>query len=340
MSPESARRVLLVKLSSLGDVIHTFPALSEALQHRPGLQVDWLVEKAFAELASWHPAVREVIPVSLRGLRKAPFEQRHRRALKDLRQRLKASVYDLQIDAQGLVKSALLTLLNPAPVAGYAASVAREPLASLAYDYLYDVAVDQHAVTRSRQLFAATLGYALPSPLPPPHYGLQLAPRPLLQEPYVFLLHGTTWDSKHFPESRWTKLVEQLLGRGLRPVVTWGNEDEHARAARLAAQGAHLFDRATFQELAAALKGARGVIAVDTGLGHLATALDVPVAGLYGPTDAARSGFFGPRQQSLSVNYHCAPCRQRVCRYHALQATPPCWDTLSDEHILQQVQSW
>ncbi len=329
-------RVLLVKTSSLGDIIHTLPALTDAHGRYPGLQVDWLVEEGMTELPGWHPAVHEVIPVATRRWRKSLWKTWRGGEISELKARLQAQRYDRIVDAQGLFKTVWLTRLNPALSYGYDRKSIREPGANWFYDQVFAIPKDQHAVERNRQLLASALNYTYSGA---PDYGLQLAAEPLLDKPYVFLFHGTTWATKHFPERAWKDLVGILLQRGLQPVVTWGNDAEKQRAQRLVKAGAVEFPRTSLQALARALKGARGAVAVDTGLGHLAAALDVPTVGLYGPTNPDRSGIYGRRQVSLQAPYHCAPCMKRRCRFEVLGKgmeqgfEPPCWSALSAEGI-------
>lgn len=156
-------RVLLVKTSSLGDVIHTLPALTDAARAIPGIQFDWVVEEGFAEIPAWHPAVARVIPVAIRRWRKNLWQTLRNGEWRRFKQRLKEVDYDLVIDAQGLLKSAWLTrYVGKTPVAGLDGDSAREPLASRFYRRAYPVAWGQHAVERTRQLFAQALDYPLP----------------------------------------------------------------------------------------------------------------------------------------------------------------------------------
>ena len=138
-------RVLLVKTSSLGDVIHALPALTDAARAIPGITFDWVVEEGFAEIPTWHPSVGNVIPVAIRRWRKNLWETIKSGEWRRFKQRLRAEKYDLVIDAQGLLKSALLTRYVKAPVAGFDRDSAREPLASRFYQRRLAVARGQHA---------------------------------------------------------------------------------------------------------------------------------------------------------------------------------------------------
>lgn len=295
-------RVLLIKTSSLGDVIHTLPALTDAAAAIPGLRVDWVVEEGFAEIPGWHPAVERVIAVAIRRWRKHPWQTWSSGEWQHFKAQLQQGEYDLVIDAQGLLKSAWLTRYGQAPVAGLDRHSAREPLASLFYDRRYAVARGQHALERVRQLFGQALGYPVPASVG--DYGLDRTALATPQDtPYVVFLHGTTWESKHWPEAHWRQLAERLQARGQAVRLLWGSPREQARAQRIAdgLDQVSVMPRLNLSGVAALLAGARACVAVDTGLGHLAAALDVPSISLYGPTSPERVGAYGRSQVHLSA---------------------------------------
>ena len=324
-------RVLLVKTSSLGDVIHTLPALTDAHRAIPGIQFDWVVEEGFAEIPAWHPAVAQVIPVAIRRWRKHPLQTLRTGEWRRFKARLRETRYDLVIDAQGLLKSAWLTRYVKAPVAGFDRDSIREPLASRFYDRCYAVPRDQHALERVRQLFAQALGYSIPDLIA--DYGLdrsQLATPG--EQPYLLFLHGTTWPSKHWPEAYWRQLAERMSEFGWAIRLPWGNAEEKARAERIA-QGlpsASVLPRLNLGGVAKVVAGARACVAVDTGLGHLAAALDVPSISLYGPTLPGRVGAYGRSQVHL-----CAPGPNagKGDRHK------PCFDGLSAEHVASELKA-
>ncbi len=325
-------RILLVKTSSLGDVIHTLPAVTDAARAFPGIRFDWVVEEAFAEIPAWHPAVEQVIPVALRRWRKQPFSSATRAEWKVFRATLDATPYDFVLDAQGLIKSAWLAVKARAPVHGLDFRSAREPLASLAYAHRHAVPWGRHAVRRVRELFAAVLGYPLPEDAQGEDdganhadaaaYGLDRA-RMLADEaangaitaPRLVFLHGTTWPTKHWPESYWRELARLAAGDGWNVRLPWGSETEHERALRIAKNltGAHVLPRLPLAGLAAELLAATACVAVDSGLGHLAAALDVPTLSLFGPTNPGFTGAWGRRQRHLSTDFPCAPCLRKTC---------------------------
>ncbi|UUY09935.1 lipopolysaccharide heptosyltransferase I [Pseudomonas sp. J452] len=318
-------RVLLIKTSSLGDVIHTLPALTDAARAIPGIQFDWVVEEGFAEIPAWHPAVAQVIPVAIRRWRKNLWRTLKNGDWRRFKTRLGETDYDLVIDAQGLLKSAWLTRYVKAPIAGLDRDSAREPIACRFYDHLYPVAKNQHALERTRQLFAQALGYQLPAEIG--DYGLdRAAMADASQAPYLLFLHGTTWASKHWPEADWRALAERMAGQGWAVRLPWGNETEKARAERIVAgiDGAAVLPKLNLAGVAKVIAGATACVAVDTGLGHLAAALDVPCISLYGPTLPGRVGAYGRGQVHLCASGPHAGGGDRH---------KPCFDGLGAERV-------
>lgn len=293
-------RVLIVKTSSMGDVLHTLPALTDAQQAIPGIQFDWVVEEGFAQIPSWHAAVDRVIPVAIRRWRKAWFSAPIKAERKAFRDAVRLQQYDAIIDAQGLVKSAaLVTRLACGVKHGMDWSTAREPLASLFYNRKHHIAKQQHAVERTRELFAKSLGYAKPQ-----SQGDYAIAQHFVNEcnadtgHYAVFLHATTRDDKHWPEANWRELIELLNNTGIRIKLPWGAPHEEERAKRLA-EGFPYVDvlpRMSLEEVARILAGAKFVVSVDTGLSHLTAALDRPNITLYGPTDPGLIGGYGKNQ--------------------------------------------
>jgi len=331
-------RVLIIKTSSLGDVIHTFPALTDASRAIPGIQFDWVVEESFAEIPAWHPNVQRVIPVAWRRWRKSLTSAQTRAELRECFKQLQLNSYDYIIDAQGLVKSALLGLMAKGVRCGYDGSSAREPLASLFYQRKFpaEKIKNTHAITRIRRLVSDVLGY--PLPLSTPEYGLdrQAFSANVVEKKYVMFLHGTTWATKHWPEEYWRKLAVLVTQQGIEVKLPWGNLVEYERAQRIAEEvnGVSVLPQLKLKELAGVIAGAKAIVAVDTGLGHLAAALNVPTVSLYGPTDPALTGALGESQVHLSVTYACSPCLSSKCFYRdELPINPPCFSTLFPERV-------
>jgi heptosyltransferase-1 len=285
-------RILLVKTSSLGDVVHNLPVVTDLVRRFPDAAIDWVVEESFAEIPCLHPAVRRVIPVAVRRWRKAPFSARTWREIAAFRRTATADSYDAVLDTQGLVKSALLALQAHGTRIGQAADSAREPLAARFYDRRCSVPRNLHAVERNRLLAAMAFGYAIDTP---PDYGIRAAPLAAQWLPagdYAILLTATSRADKEWPEADWLALGSALAATGLRCVLPGGSPDERARAARVA----NTLGRAVaapamnLSGLAGLLAGARLVVGVDTGLVHLAAALGRPTLALYCASDPALTG--------------------------------------------------
>lgn len=347
-------RVLILKTSSLGDVIHTLPALTDAARAIPGIRFDWVVEERFAEIPAWHPAVDRVIPVAVRRWRRHPLQAwRSGEWRAFVRSLATPPVHDLAIDAQGLFKSAWLSRYIHAPVHGLDRRSAREGLASLFYHRRHRVAGGQHAVQRVRALFADALGYARPGSAGA--YGLDRARITASatdrdEAPYLMFLHGTTWDNKHWPEWYWQRLIEHVSAAGWQVRLPWGNEAERERATRLAQghPGTMVLPALSLTGIATELAGARACVAVDTGLGHLAAALNVPTISLFGPTHPGLTGAWGQNQVHLASDLACAPCLARSCahrasedergRYDLAREQPLCFTRLGPARVWHELQ--
>jgi heptosyltransferase-1 len=289
-------RILLVKTSSLGDVIHNLPVASDIRRRLPDAEIDWVVEQNFAEIPRLHPAVHRVLPVAVRRWRKALLSMTVWQEIRNYCRLASTESYDAVLDTQGLVKSALLAKQARGEKLGHAAVSAREPLAARFYDRGFSIPKDLHAVERNRRLAAAALGYALDDL--PLDYGIAAPPLKsdwLPTGEYAVLLTATSRADKEWPEADWRALGSALIAAGLRCVLPGGSESERLRAARItqslgravAAPAMNLTD------LARLMAGARIVIGVDTGLVHLAAALGRPTVAIYCASDPALTGVLG-----------------------------------------------
>ncbi|MBM3368110.1 MAG: lipopolysaccharide heptosyltransferase I [Betaproteobacteria bacterium] len=285
------RRVLLVKTSSLGDVVHNLPVVGDLQSAIPGVTVDWVVEEAFTAIPRLHPRIARVLPAALRRWRRSFWRASVRSEWRAFVRELRRETYDAVIDTQGLLKSALVSLQARGPRHGLDWASSREPLGWL-YDFSYAVPWDQHAVERNRSLAAQALGYALDKPA---CYGVAATVRPLPwlpAQPHAVLLHATSAERKLWPEAYWLELGARLGADGLTCVLPWGNDAERSRSARLAAgiPQAVVPEKTGLDDLAALLGSAAAVIGIDTGLTHLAGALGAPTVGIYVATDPAATG--------------------------------------------------
>ena len=328
--------VLLVKLSSLGDIVHTLPAVQDAA--RRGARFDWVVEESYRAVPALADGVDNVVPVALRRWRRAPLQ--YAREFGGFHRRLRQRRYDLVLDAQGLLKSAAVARWARArDRAGFDAAGARERLATLGYRRRLRVPRGEHAIARVRRLFAGALEYERPSTCP--QFGLR-APAATRRDDLV-LAHGATWRTKLWPEAFWMELARLAAADGLRPLLPWlGNERERARRIAAAVPEAVVCPPL---ELAGALRvvaQARGVVGVDSGLAHFAAALGHPTVMVFGATDPALTGCQGPLARNLAGAEPCSPCLSRRCRYLPLAGTnrsPACLAAVSPQRVWDALAS-
>jgi len=288
------RQILLVKTSSLGDVVHNLPVVADIRAAFSGeVVIDWVVERSFAAVPALHPQVRNVIPCEIRRWRRSWGSRETRVEWCGFVQCLRSETYDAIIDTQGLLKSAIVARLARGTRHGLDWRSSREPL-RLFYDRVFDVPWDAHAVERNRRLCAAALGYRVHGP---PVYGIRadrLDEAWLPATSYVVLLHATSHPSKLWPESDWVALGSRLAASGYAALLPWGSAEECERAQRLAAAlpVAVVLPRLGLAQLAGVMAGSAAVVGVDTGLTHLAAAVGVPVVGIYGATDPGATGVY------------------------------------------------
>lgn len=332
-------RALLVKMSSLGDVVHALPAVTDAAAH--GVTFDWVVEEGFECVPGRHPAVRGSLPIAWRrwrrSLRASAAEMRSFAA------RLRSAEYDLVIDAQGLLKSGAVTALARGRAkAGFDWPSSREGPSALFHGRRIAVPAGLHAVDRLRRLFAASFGYPLPDTRPA--FGIETG---TAAGKRCLLCHGSTWDSKRWPEVMWRALARRLSELGYEVLLPRGNPEEAGRAARIASGGnAAVLPDLSLAELTDELTRAALVVGVDSGLSHLAGALGVPTLVIYGSTDPALTGCLGVQARNLRSDFPCAPCRSRRCVYRGATATfdgeavaPACYERVGPDRVLAALAS-
>lgn len=334
--------ILIIKMSSLGDLFHTLPALSDAQSNIPNIHFDWVVEENFAEVPAWHSAVRQVIPIAIRRWRKAWWRCFSSGEWRQFKRQLQATRYDLIIDAQGLIKSALIAkLAKGKKIIGFDKNSATESVAHFFYHQLVSADLNQHAISRMRQLFAEALGYSVPETKP--DYGVNLAQftsanNRLQLSPYILFLHGTTWSSKHWLDERWSELADLFTRDGFSIVMPWSNEQERERAQKLALNhsSVHVLPRMTLNEIAQVMAQAAGVVAVDTGLGNLVAALEKPSVSLYGPTKISKIGIQGAQGIALTASANCVCCEKSQCKKSGFSSA--CMASISAQQVYALIQ--
>ena len=295
-------KVLLIRMSSMGDLVHTLPAITDLARHRPDLSLHWLCESSFADIARLHPFVHKVHELSWRKWRKQLWKKENREHLKNLAQLLENEHFDLVVDSQSLLKSAFFAKMAKAPIYGLNKDCAREPLAAWFYDRHFQVDKHENVVLRTRQLFARIFDYDVQGQA---DFGVNV---PLsgsidkLPEHYYVACHATSRDSKLWSEKNWIDLFTRTHQKDGFPVLLpWGNDVEYARAQRIASAlpNAQVCPKLNLLQAAYLMYHARAVIGVDTGFLHLANAVNPVVIGLYTDTNPARTGI---QETNTSIN--------------------------------------
>jgi heptosyltransferase-1 len=295
-------RILIVKTSSMGDVVHALPLAADIAQALPAAQVDWLCEEAFAAIPAMSRYVTGVHRVALRRWRKRPFDPAVWREVRIAKSALRVAHYDLVLDVQGLAKSAWLARWTGAPVTGFDSSTAREGIAAHLYQQRFEVPRSLHAIERCRRLGAAALGYAITGA---PRFGIALNIEPGLSnnEPMAVLLVNASRATKLWPDERWIAVERWLAHQGMASVLFCGSADERSRSELLATrmQRAEVSPPATLSAVASTLATASVVIGLDTGLTHLAAALGRPTVGIFCDYDPALVGLTGDADAGNAV---------------------------------------
>ncbi len=288
-------KVLIVKTSSMGDVIHTFQAIEDVRRSRPDVELHWCVEEPFADIVALHPGITKIHKVAVRRWRKAMLSRTTWGEIAALKRSLRKEAYDLVIDAQGLMKSALVARLAGASVAGFDRNSIREPAASLFYTRRFAVSRDVHAIERTRRLVGQVFDYT--PDLARLDTGLRVPPLPegiRLPARTAFLLHGTSRADKKWPAADWIGTARLLIERGMTPVITYSNSDEQTVAGKIAdaIPQTIVIPKSPLGTVAAILAHNELVIGADTGLTHLASAFGLPTVAVFLTT---KPGLTGPR---------------------------------------------
>ncbi|MDA8561587.1 lipopolysaccharide heptosyltransferase I [Gammaproteobacteria bacterium] len=312
-------RVLLVKLSSMGDLTHALPAITDAACAIPGISFDWVIDKSFSEIASWHPAVKNVITSSHRVWKKNLIKSFKSGELKKFVKSVRKEKYDLIIDGQTSLKSALIMSLARGLKCGLDKNSCREWIAHLFYKKQFCVDKELHAIQRLRSLFSQALGYTLSDTIP--NYGISnknfLAPNFDLPKNYIVCVHNASWKSKLWPKEYWRKLIDLAVADGFNVLLPWGNLLEKERATYIANKNgnAYVLPFCSLSEHAYILINAKGAICSDTGLSHLAASLNVPSLTLYGSTSEVLIGTTGSHQTHFVSPFKCKKCYNQTCLY-------------------------
>ncbi len=290
--------ILIVRVSSLGDVVHNMPMVADILKHHPGANVDWVVEEAYVNLIKLNTGVRKVIPMALRRWRKSLFSQQTKAEIATFRRQMREQEYDFVFDTQGLFKTSAIMRMARLAAGGKRVGLANategsgyEGISRIFHDVSVPVALRLHAVQRARAVAAHVLGYSIDSApdflLRPPAIGLPESgrlPAWLPELPYAVFFHGTARAQKQWPVANWVQLARSLHARGLPILLPWGTDAEKLAAEHLQAQmpNATVLPKLPLMEAVILAQRAALAIGVDTGLTHIAAAYCRPTIELYG----------------------------------------------------------
>lgn len=286
--------ILIVRVSSLGDVIHNMPMVADILQHYPEAKIDWVVEEAYADLVRMNDGVRHVIPFALRRWRKGLWSTATRAEVRHFRQSLGQDTYDFVFDTQGLFKTSLVMRMARLKPGGKRVGLANategsgyEAISRIFHMQSVPVGLHTHAVLRARTVAAAAMGYAVDRPadfnlrLP---LGMQQAqPSWMPVAPYAVFFHATARAAKQWPQQNWIAIARKLASEGMPVLLPWGNDAEQLAAQQLAEQmpNAQVLPRLGMMDAVLLAQRAALAIGVDTGLTHIAAAFCRPTIELY-----------------------------------------------------------
>ena len=296
-------RVLIIKLTSMGDLMHALPALTDAAKQIPNIEFDWVVDENFSEVPLWHPKVKSVITTNHRSWKKNIFSTSLINELKSIKSTLNNTNYHAVIDMQNNLKSAAVSFLVKDSVHGLDKGSAREYPSHLAYKFKYKVSKENHAITRQRQLLALSLNYEFDTK--DIDYGIQNDnfERPNLELPnkYLFLVHNASWPTKMWSISRWQELIQLINGEGYMAILPSGSKEEFKRAQEIASisTDALAIPPQSLNRTAYIIENAAGCICSDTGLAHLSALLGKPSVTLYSVTDEKLIGTRGNNQTHI-----------------------------------------
>jgi heptosyltransferase-1 len=328
---DRAPRFLIVRLGSLGDVVHAIPAVAALKKRFPDAAIDWVVGPRYVDLVRLVTVVDRVIP----------FDPRQGAlAFPTMIRTLRRVGYEAAIDLQGLVKSAALSrMIGASRVIGFPRAHLREPLARFLYSETPDPGDAPHVIQKGialmRALGVSESSIEFPLAVPRSSAAAVVAAR-FGSSAYALVNPGAAWPNKRWPVDRFGALAAAIRERrGLGSLVLWGPGEESMASAVVAASrgAAELAPPTTITDIAAIAKGASLMVSGDTGPLHIAAAVGIPIVALFGPTRADRNGPWSPSDISLSRFDQCVCHYERRCR-----RSEPCIDDISVAEVMAAVE--
>ena len=342
-------RVLIVKVSALGDVVHALPVLDYLHQVAPEVEIDWVVEEANREILEGHPLLRKVHLVKTRAWRRDPFSVNTCREISKVKRELVESRYDITFDLQGNFKSGLITWLSGSDRRyGFDREDVRESLNLIFTNNQVPLRrQDSHVSARALRVVSIPFGrdytgMRLTSDIftSPEDDATAEAFLSTLSDGLVFLFHyGTTWVTKLWSEDGWTELGKLVLSRFPDATIlfSWGNGEEHGAVERIAAAirgNIRILPRMTLKGLCAFLKKIDLVVGGDTGPVHIAAAVGTPTVSFYRATDAKRNGPKGVNHFHVQSPLQCRACLRKEC-----DRDRQCRESITAENIMNGIEN-
>ena len=326
----------------MGDVVHTLPALTDAARANPAIKFDWAVDEAFADIPAWHAQVDNVFPVALRRWRRGLTASAGRTEVKAHLKDLRRESYDAVVDLQGEFKSAFIARQARGRRYGYDGASAREWGAHLVYRNKLAVPKGEHSMARMRRLLSQALSYSYDEELIDYGISRDRLPESSLQteKPYVVFIHSTSWTSKNWPEQYWRELAKRVTVAGLSVVLPWGSEAERERSQKIAegVANAIVLPKLSISDKASIISRATATVGLDTGLSHIAAALDVPSITLYGATDPNMCGTIGKNQIQITSEFECVNCHDTDCSFTKSAFKPACFESITPEVVWRRLE--
>ena len=337
--------VLVISLSGMKGALSTLPALHDAYSAVKKIKFDWLISDQYSDIPELFPHIKRVITVNTsnisvsfaKGLVTGEFNQ--------LKKQLRHTHYDLIIDAQGNELSALLTRVAKGPSCGYDKQSLQNGLLSVSYDRMQFVAKTQHIVDRIRQLFAQSLNYSLIDKTL--NYGIEefnstKNGKTIKKQKEMLFFTGTNWKSKRWPTKNWVELANLITNKGFKVVIPWELEADHKVALTIKrkckmGESIEIIEPNSMKALTHHLARAMLVVSIDSSLAHLASAMEVPLINLYGPSHPILQGTPEKNANNLMVQYHCSPCEKPTCRYEKHNDFSPCYDNLPASYVFKKL---
>ena len=317
-------RILIVKLSSFGDIMHVFTAVTDLAKSMDQVDIDWLVDSSLKDIPKWHPAVNHVYAIPLRKV----IKNRSITACLSVLKQIRSQPYDIIIDAQGLLKSMLCAVSLKGAKHGFAKPHLRESIARWGYDFVHTVD-QEHIVDQYRLLFAKSVGYPLPAQR---SFGIEQTNQ---ESSKVILFIGAGWGNKRWPMTHWALLIKKLKEAGKDVECPYGSYHEKEQLMGLKQKYDLDIKISSYHldELKGEISKSSLVVAGDTGILHLAKALGVITIGLFGATQSKRSGYQGSIQSRLE----CSPCMKRTCQI-SKQLPVPCMESIAVEQVWLRIK--